>query len=114
MLNFSYSLYIFILGKYFKKYPRQIESTTKRWVKSGNIWLQRSALLFQLKYKDEMDTDLLEELIPQLSGTKEFFLNKAIGWILRQYGRFNPEWVRDFLNKHELANLSVREASKYI
>ncbi len=83
-------------------------------MKSGNMWLQRSALLFQLKYKQDTDTVLLANYIEQLSSHKDFFIRKAIGWVLREYSKTNKEWVREFLNHHTLSGLSVREASKYL
>ena len=102
------------VGAYFKLFPEQIILVTKKWMNSDNMWLQRTCLIFQLKYKEEIDTDLLTDYILQLKDTKEFFINKAIGWILREYTRTNPEWVIDFVNKYELSNLSKREALKLI
>lgn len=101
-----------LAGSYFKLHPEMIEPKTKEWMKSGNMWLQRTALLFQLKYKEHTDTKLLNKLIVGLLGSKEFFINKAIGWILREYGKTNPEWVIEFVKSHEnkLANLSKKEA----
>lgn len=78
------------------------------------IWLQRTCLIFQLKYKEEIDTDLLTDYILQLKDSTEFFINKTIGWILGEYTRTNPEWVMDFVNKYELSHLSKREALKLI
>lgn len=86
----------------------------EEWIASENMWLQRLALLFQLKYKDEVDTQLLQYVINELLGSKEFFINKAIGWSLRQYSKFNPDWVVEFVAKTPLENLSKREALKII
>ena len=49
-------------------------------------------------------------------GESEFFINKAIGWALRDYSKTNPQWVKDFIEKYKnnMASLSIREASKYI
>ncbi len=49
-------------------------------------------------------------------GQTEFFINKAIGWALRDYSKTNPDWVRDFIERHqaEMAALSIREGSKYL
>lgn len=101
-----------IVGSYFQLHPEMIEPKTKEWMKSGNMWLQRTALLFQLKYKNKTDTELLSKLIIELLGSKEFFINKAIGWVLREYGKTNPEWVISFVEDHkdQLANLSKKEA----
>jgi 3-methyladenine DNA glycosylase AlkD len=103
-----------LLGSYFKLFPEQIEPVTTKWLNSGNIWLQRSCLLFQLKYKKDLNTELLSRYIHQLNGSKEFFINKAIGWVLREYARINPEWVRQFVNNTPLSNLSKREALKHL
>jgi 3-methyladenine DNA glycosylase AlkD len=47
-------------------------------------------------------------------GSKEFFINKAIGWALREYGKTNPEFVKDYVKRMEVRmhTLSVREALK--
>jgi 3-methyladenine DNA glycosylase AlkD len=103
-----------VCGDYFTLYPEQTEKVVQRWMSSENFWLQRSCLLFQLKYKERTDTDLLEGCIAQLHQEKEFFIRKAIGWILREYSKTNPEWVRDYLQKQALSPLSFKEASKYI
>ena len=103
------------IGEYFKKFPHQRDANIKKWLASGNLWLQRSAILFQLHYKDKLDTDFLAYVINSLLGSKEFFINKAIGWTLRQYSRTNPEWVVEFVNKTDnLAGLSKREALRLI
>jgi 3-methyladenine DNA glycosylase AlkD len=103
-----------LMGNYFKKFPELRRKYTEVWIKSGNIWLQRSAILFQLKYKEQLDTQLLSEIINKLSGSDEFFINKAIGWILREYSKTNPRWVLHFVEKNQLSNLSKREAIRLI
>lgn len=99
-----------LMGEYFKKFPGEIEANVNKWLESGNIWLQRCAILFQLHYKDKIDTALLTHVIHALLGSREFFINKAIGWILREYGKKNPEWVLGFVEKTDLHPLSRREA----
>lgn len=99
-----------ICGAYFKKFPEDIPKYVDKWLDSGNIWLQRTAILFQLKYKEKLDTEVLYYCISRLTGSKEFFINKAIGWILREYSRTNPVWVKNYVATHELAPLSAREA----
>jgi len=99
-----------LLGSYFKEYPEQIERYVEKWLKSNNIWLQRCAVLFQLKYRQELNTELLSGIINSLLGSNEFFINKAIGWVLREYGKVNAIWVKEFVLNTELSNLSRREA----
>lgn len=103
-----------VAGPWFSMYPDQIKSITGRWNRSDNIWLQRMSLLFQQKYKKDTDTILLTNYIKHLSTSKEFFVQKAIGWILREYSKTDPEWVKDFVNRNSLAPLSKREALKRI
>ncbi len=105
---------IHLVGSYFLKYPEARDRTIEKWMNSGNMWLQRTCIIFQLRYKKEVDTKLLEKLISQLLGSKEFFINKAIGWMLRDYSKTNPNWVVDITNKYELSGLSRREALRLI
>ncbi|HIP48736.1 MAG TPA: DNA alkylation repair protein [Lutibacter sp.] len=105
-----------LVGNYFKQFPNQREIVIKKWMGSGNMWLQRTCLIFQLKYKQETDTIILSNCINQLLGSKEFFINKAIGWVLREYSKTNARWVADFVENHnnQLANLSKREALRIL
>lgn len=103
-----------LMGSYFKIFPELREEYVNKWLDSGHLWLQRSAILFQLKYKEETDTELLSYVIHRLLGSKEFFINKAIGWILRDYSRRNPDWVIHFVNQTDLQPLSRKEALRII
>lgn len=103
-----------LVGNYFKSFPNSIQPRIKEWVESDNLWLQRTALLFQLKWKEAVNRDLLTELIYQLNGSNEYFLNKAIGWVLREYSKTNPSWVSAFIKNTHLSSLSHREASKFL
>ena len=102
------------LGTYFLNYPNQIIPATNQWIKSENIWLQRAAILFQLKYKADTDFDLMISIIEQLKAGKEFFVNKAIGWALREYSKTNPTAVEAYVSKANLSHLSTKEALKVI
>ncbi len=103
-----------LVSKHFLNYPELITPTTKRWVESDNIWLQRTAILFQLKYKSNTDLALLFNYINMLSDSKEFFIRKAIGWALREYSKTDPNTVINFVNSNKLSGLSKREALKSI
>ena len=86
------------------------------WSKDNNMWLKRVAILYQLSLKEKVDEIILDKILVNNLGDIEFFINKAIGWVLRDYSKYNPEWVKEFIrkNKDNMANLSIREASKYI
>ena len=88
-----------LVGPHFKRYPQQIKPYTEKWLESGHMWLQRTAILFQLKYREEIDLDLLFHCIDQLSHSKEFFLRKAIGWALRQHSKVEPDVVLKFVTQ---------------
>ncbi len=104
-----------LVGAYFQKFPEMRDVTVEKWLCSGNIWLQRSCLIFQLKYRDKTDAAFLAQNINRLLGSKEFFINKAIGWSLRQYAIYHPQWVLNFVEKTpELSGLSRREAIRRI
>ncbi|MDZ5471296.1 DNA alkylation repair protein [Bacillus sp. 31A1R] len=102
------------VGYLFNHYPAFIHTVGLKWRNSDNIWLRRTMILFQLKYKTNTDTELLAEIIVENLGSKEFFINKAIGWVLREYAKTNPFWVKEFVEKHPLSLLSKREALKHI
>ncbi|MBT8327679.1 MAG: DNA alkylation repair protein [Bacteroidia bacterium] len=101
-----------LAGEYFRKWPEEIKKTTSKWNKSDNIWMVRSSILFQLKYKKDTDKELLSSVILPHISQKEFFIKKAIGWALREYFKTNRDWVLDFVNNHELQPLSRKEALK--
>ena len=86
------------------------------WSLDENIWLRRIAIDHQLLRKEKTDIELLEKILKNNLGQTEFFINKAIGWALRDYSKTNPEWVKNFIekNKEKMAKLSIREASKYL
>lgn len=103
-----------IVGHIAIKYPKVKEDIILRWMKSDNIWLNRISIIFQLKYKEQTDTNFLQKAILANSQTTEFFINKAIGWALREYSKTNGKWVKKFIQENELSKLSIREGSKYI
>ncbi len=94
----------------------RVKDLMKEWSKNENIWIKRSAIEHQLCLKEKTDTKLLEQIIVNCFGSDEFFINKAIGWALRDYSKTNPKWVKDFINKYndKMDSLSIKEASKYI
>jgi 3-methyladenine DNA glycosylase AlkD len=102
------------VATHFQHYPEVRSETLPRWRTSENFWLRRTCILFQLNYKKETDFPLLCEIIRENLGSKEFFINKAIGWALRQYSRTDAQAVRDFVAQTPLQPLSAREALKWL
>jgi len=102
------------VGAVAQKSPEVIEEYLEGWAYGDHLWLRRTAILFQLKYKGETNESLLYRYIEQNADSKEFFIQKAIGWVLREYAKTNPDSVKQFIQSHTLAPLSVREGSKYL
>lgn len=98
---------------FFKNHIALQKPITRSWMDSNNMWLQRSAILFQLNYKNELNEALLYGYILELAESKEFFIAKAIGWSLREYAKTNRKSVEQFLSKNTLQPLSKREAQKH-
>lgn len=91
---------------------RDLIPTVSAWKRDKNLWKRRSSLIFQLQWKEKTDEKLLFQTILSLAAEKEFFIQKAIGWALRQYARTNPKAVTEFVKKNEmsLSPLAKREA----
>lgn len=85
------------------------------WMNHDDMWVKRSALLLQLKYKNETNAELLFDLVLQVASSNEFFLRKGAGWVLREYSKTDPSLVREFINSNanSLSPLTIREGSKY-
>jgi len=101
-----------LIGIHLLRFPELRQAACARWLASGNIWLQRISMIFQLNYRQKTDTVLLFHNIRQLAGSKEFFIQKGAGWALRQYAKTDPEAVKAFVAHNHLAPLTRREALK--
>ena len=91
-------------------------SVMDAWLIHSNFWVRRSAMLHQLGWRLDTDSTRLFAYAHQLADEKEFFIRKAIGWALRDYARWNPQAVTEFLVTHRarLSALTVREAAKHL
>jgi len=103
-----------VVGSIVFRHP-EMKAVMLEWSVADNIWLRRVAILHQ-GFKDKTDSVLLAAVIENNLNQREFFVNKAIGWILREYSKTNPDWVKEFIHAHKqnMTNLSIREGSKYI
>lgn len=95
--------------------PR-VDELMLKWSTDKDFWLRRVAITHQLMRKINTNTELLEKILVNNFGSDEFFINKAIGWALRDYSKTDPDWVRNFIENHweKMSKLSIREGSKYI
>jgi 3-methyladenine DNA glycosylase AlkD len=104
-----------LVGNHLKSYPELIKKMDL-WIDDENFWIRRTALLFQLKYKDLTDEKRLFSYCQKRMREKEFFIRKAIGWSLREHSKTHPKSVKNFIHTHRdhLSPLSFKEASKYL
>ena len=104
-----------LVGSIIAQFP-ETKATILSWSCDEDIWLRRLAIDHQLLRKEETDIEIFEKILVNNLGQTEFFINKAIGWALRDYSKTNPNWVKDFIERHraEMAALSIREGSKYL
>ena len=103
-----------ILGQYLLEYPLEIENVITPFSNSENIWLNRSAILFQLGYKQKTNFELLKSECEKHKNKNDFFIRKAIGWALREYAKTNSEAVKNYVDSSDLKPLSKKEALKNI
>lgn len=104
----------YILGEYLLEFPMEVSTCIERFSNSEHMWLNRSALLFQLNYKVRTNADVLFSECVKHSNSTAFFIQKAIGWALREYAKTNPEAVQNFVDTTNLKPLSRKEALKNI
>jgi 3-methyladenine DNA glycosylase AlkD len=102
------------VGGYLQLFPNETYDVIESFSNSNNMWLNRSAIIFQLSYKEKTNFDLLKSECEKHKESKEFFIQKAIGWALRDYSRFNTSGVSEYVNSTNLKPLSQREALRNI
>lgn len=108
------------VGYLLVEFPDEVTATLEGWTVADDFWIRRTAILAPLKHREETDLTYLrlaiENNLQDSQYGKEFFIRKAIGWVLREQSKTNPSWVRSFIEQHRggLSGLSIREASKYL
>lgn len=95
-------------------HPTELKQVYAFFYQHENFWYRRVAINLQLLFKEQTDPALLAQAILADLTTEEFFIQKAIGWALRDYSKVNPDWVKNFMQQHSLSKLALREGSKYI
>jgi len=107
---------IHLIGSLLLSHPTQIAPVLEEWIDHEDIWLRRTALICQVRHREETDVAMLLDFCRRRAHEKDFFIRKAIGWALRDYSHTDPHSVRDFIESEgdRLSGLSRREASKYL
>ena len=87
------------------------------WVDSPHLWTRRAALVFTLPWtKEKRDPERMLGWAARLASDRQWFIQKAIGWWLRELSKRDPSRVRRFLAEDGAALMAVarREATKYL
>jgi 3-methyladenine DNA glycosylase AlkD len=96
--------------------PQKPRALLRSWARDDDFWVRRTALLAQLDVLRAGGGDfaLFAELAVPMLGEKEFFIRKAIGWVLRDTSKKRPELVRAFVDEHaaNMSGLTLREATR--
>lgn len=114
--DFVDEIAIKLIGPVLRNEPEVMEPVLDEWIEDENMWIRRAALLSQVLHRDKTDKDRLFRYCKARLGDDEKFVQKAIGWALRDYSRANSEAVRSFLMKHgdEMSELAFREAARVL
>lgn len=104
------ALAIHVAGVILRRHPKEVPAWNRRWLTAKDLWLNRTAILFQNRWGKDIDQALLFANILRHAAHKDFFIRKAIGWALREHGATDPAAVKAFVRAHALSPLSVREA----
>jgi hypothetical protein len=107
-----------VAGDLVERFPRKLAPVLDRWAKDGDFWLRRSALLALLLPLRRGGGDFARfcRYADGMLAEKEFFIRKAIGWVLRETAKKTPERVVDWLlpRAARASGLTVREACKHL
>ncbi len=106
----------YLIGGLLEKNREEMTKILYQWIEDDHLWIRRSAILAQLKFKENTDWTMLREFCEKCLHEDTFWMRKAIGWSLRQYSKSNPDAVREFVDKHRenMATVTLKEAVKYI
>jgi len=98
--------------------PEATAPVLDRWSTDDDFWLRRASMLAQLPTLRSGGGDFhrFASFAAGMVGEKEFFIRKAIGWVLRDVSKKRPQLAYEFLSEHidEVSGLTLREGSKYL
>ena len=105
-----------LVGRLAREHRSEMAPIMEEWIDDNHMWIRRTAILSQLGHRGETDEEMLFEFCRRRAHEKEFFIRKAIGWVLREYAKTEPDAVREFVDEmgDQLSGLSRREATKHL
>lgn len=103
-----------VFADFVSMHPEELSTVFGWFYRHEDFWFRRIAINLQLKFKTKTDLKLLTDAILADRRTDEFFIQKAIGWSLREYSKADPQWVANFSTQHEMSKLATKEGAKYL
>ena len=103
-----------VVGKFGQRFPEKMLDVIEEWSEEKSFWLHRATIIFQLRYKKQTNLNILSSQIIRFQSNKEFFIQKAIGWSLREYAKTDSNWVKNFVEENCIKGLAKREALKHM
>lgn len=112
--DFVDDIAIRLVGRVLLDERAEVSKFMDRWVDDNDLWIRRTAIIFQIKHKERTDHRRLFSYCERRSSEAEFFIRKGIGWALREYSKTDPDRVFDFLQRNgdRLSGLSYREGAR--
>jgi 3-methyladenine DNA glycosylase AlkD len=106
-----------VIGDVIARDPRS-RKRLAAWAEDEDFWVRRAALLAEhdALRAGRGDFALWSRLAASMLDEREFFIRKAIGWVLREVSKKRPELTYEFLRKHRdrVSNLSLQQGAKYL
>jgi 3-methyladenine DNA glycosylase AlkD len=107
-----------VTGGLRERFTAGLDPVLARWAVDDDFWLRRASLLAYLPglRRGEGDFDRFAALADPMLEDREFFIRKAIGWVLRETAKKRPALVVDWLAPRldRASGLTVREAIKHV
>ncbi len=107
-----------VVGKLLDRFPEELQVELARWAHGDDFWLRRASLLASLPglRSGHGDFERFAARADLMLEEREFFIRKAIGWVLREAGKRNPDQVAAWLEPRldRASGLTIREAVKYL
>jgi 3-methyladenine DNA glycosylase AlkD len=113
------SLAVDVMGSLVERFPADLHAVLDRWAADEDFWLRRSALLallVPLRRGQPANFERFARYADTMLAEREFFIRKAIGWVLRETGKRQPDLVAGWLAPriHRASGVTVREAVKWL
>ena len=111
------ALAVKVVGELVIRFP-ELSPEWDAWARDENFWIRRTALLALLPgiRAGAPDLDRVSAYGETLVEEREFFIRKALGWVLRELAKSEPAWVAAWVRDHvtTVSGVTIREAARHL